>query len=96
MKKKIKNLFKQIKFKIFQHLSYIKIRNFLDRIIGGDFDSMKHTIKKHCNLDHPDGNGVNKRINGVKPADPPPQPPQPQQPQQPKLLGSYPSETFQG
>ena len=73
-----------------------KERNFLDRIIGGDFDSMKHTIKKHCNLDHPDGNGVNKRINGVKPADPPPQPPQPQQPQQPKLEEFYPSETFQG
>lgn len=76
-----------------------KDRNFLDRVIGGDFDTIKHLIKKHSNLDHPDGNGVNKKINGVQPPPQPPQQPQPQQPQQPqqpKLEEFYPSEKFQG
>lgn len=79
-----------------------KDRNFIERIIGGDFDKMKQLIKKECGLDHPDGNGVNrqinnvpsgvnKTINGVKA---PPQPPQ--QEAQPKLEEFYPSETFQG
>ena len=74
-----------------------KDRNFLDRVIGGDFDTIKHLIKKHSGLDHPDGNGVNKKINGVQPPPQPQQPPQqPPQPQQPKLEEFYPSETFQG
>lgn len=75
-----------------------KDRNFLDRVIGGDFDTMKHLIKKHSGLDHPDGNGVNKRINGVQPPPQQPQPPPqpPPQPEQPKLEEFYPSDTFQG
>jgi thioredoxin 1 len=78
-----------------------KDRNFIDRIIGGDFTKIKQLIKEKTGLDHPDGSGpnrtinnvpsnVNKQINGV----PPPQPPQP--PAQPNLEDFYPSATFQG
>jgi len=78
-----------------------KDRNFIDRIIGGDFTKIKQLIKEKAGLDHPDGSGsnrtinnvpsnVNKQINGV----PPPQPPQP--PAQPNLEDFYPSATFQG
>ena len=81
-----------------------KDRNFLERIIGGDFDKMKQLIKEKVGLDHPDGNGtnkeiknapsnVNKQINGVPP---PPKPKQAPPPQQPKLEEFYPSDTFQG
>ena len=78
-----------------------KDRNFIDRIIGGDFSKIKQLIKEKAGLDHPDGSGpnrtinnvpsnVNKQINGI----PPPQPPQP--PAQPNLEDFYPSATFQG
>jgi len=75
-----------------------KDRNFIDRIIGGDFHKIKQLIKEKAGLDHPDGIGpskainnvpsnVNKQINGV---------PQDKPPDQPKLEDFYPSETFQG
>ena len=85
-----------------------KDRNYIDRIIGGDFDSIKHLIKEEAGLDHPDGNGINKKINNAPsnvnktingvPQPPPPQPPPPQPPAPPKqdLEDFYPSETFQG
>ena len=83
-----------------------KNRNFLERVIGGDFDKMKHLIKDKCGLDHPDGNGVNKKINNIKAnvnkqingVQAPPQQQQPKQPQQQqqKLEDFYPSPTFQG
>ena len=79
-----------------------KDRNFMDRIIGGDFNKIKQLIKEKTGLDHPDGSGpnrtinnvpsnVNKQINGVPQAQPPAQPSD-----QPKLEDFYPSETFQG
>ena len=79
-----------------------KDRNFIDRIIGGDFNKIKQLIKEKTGLDHPDGSGpnrtinnvpsnVNKQINGVPQAQPPAQPSD-----QPKLEDFYPSETFQG
>jgi thioredoxin 1 len=80
----------------------LKDRNFIDRIIGGDFEKMKQLIKEKAGLTHPDGSvpnrtinnvpsNVNKTINGV-PA--PPAPPAP--PSDPKLEDFYPSATFQG
>ena len=80
-----------------------KDRNFIDRIIGGDFSKIKQLIKEKAGLDHPDGSGpnrtinnvpsnVNKQINGVPPS---PQPPA-QPPAQPNLEDFYPSATFQG
>ena len=80
-----------------------KDRNFIDRIIGGDFTKIKQLIKEKAGLDHPDGSGsnrtinnvpsnVNKQINGVPPS---PQPPA-QPPAQPNLEDFYPSATFQG
>jgi len=80
-----------------------KDRNFMDRIIGGDFNKIKQLIKEKTGLDHPDGSGpnrtinnvpsnVNKQINGVPSS---PQPPA-QPPAQPNLEDFYPSATFQG
>ena len=89
-----------------------KDRNFIDRIIGGDFTKIKQLIKEKAGLDHPDGTGINKKIdnvpsnvnkqiNGVPEPTPPPQPPAPPAPPtppagQPKLEDFYPSTTFQG
>jgi thioredoxin 1 len=81
-----------------------KDRNFIDRIIGGDFHKIKQLIKEKTGLDHPDGVGVNKKIDNVPsnvnkqinglPKPTPPQPPPPSD--QPKLEDFYPSATFQG
>jgi len=81
-----------------------KDRNFIDRIIGGDFHKIKQLIKEKAGLDHPDGSGpnrtinntpsnVNKQINGLPEPTPPPQPPPSDQP---KLEDFYPSKTFEG
>lgn len=84
-----------------------KDRNFIDRIIGGDFVKIKSLIKEKCGIDDPDKgkgginkeiknvkNNVNRTINGVKEhAQPPAQPPAQADK---KLEPFYPSETFQG
>jgi thioredoxin 1 len=77
----------------------LKDRNFLERIIGGDFEKMKQLIKEKTGHDGPTDSGVNKQIkkadggvnkniNGVgakaQPSDPN------------KLEDFYPSPTFQG
>ena len=85
-----------------------KDRNFLESIIGGDFDKMKKMIKEKAGLDYPDEpadlkkinnvpSNVNKKINGVVDPPAPPAPPAPPTPpNQHKLEDFYPSETFQG
>lgn len=86
---------------------FYKDRNFIERIIGGDFFAIKNIIKDKCGLQPPpDNSGINKTINGVKPNEKKNNvnkqingvkaPPNQVKKEEPKLEDFYPSETFQG